>query len=286
MKFLGWVLRFVLRLSIGFLIGGFLSVLLIQSAPGFGVDERELDPSLSEATRAKLRQDLVEPGVWRSYAHYLKGALHGDFGLSASLNTPVNQLLAERAPVTAMAVGTGLVWGWIIAFPMAAASVVWRRSTILLISPSILLLCVPAGLMAIYFFLAGLPVAGVIAAAIGPKVFTYLRQLLTESGQRPHVLGATARGVRSWRVFWLHRVVPIAPEIFSLLGISVTIGLGAAIPAEALCDSAGLGQLAWKAALARDTAPLLATTWLITAVAFTANTLGAAVANSGRTWRE
>jgi len=80
--------------------------------------------------------------------------------------------------------------------------------------------------------------------------------------------------------------VPIAPEIFSLLGVSVTIGLGAAIPAEALCDSAGLGQLAWKAALARDTAPLLAATWLITAVAFTANTLGAAVANSGRTWRE
>jgi peptide/nickel transport system permease protein len=34
------------------------------------------------------------------------------------------------------------------------------------------------------------------------------------------------------------------------------LGFGAAIPIEALCDVPGVGQLAWKAALARDL-PLL-----------------------------
>ena len=279
------LLGFIARLSLGLLLGGCLSTLLVRFAPGFGVDERELDPSLSEATRARFRDESTGPGVWSTYGQYLRGALHGDFGYSSSLNTPVSQLVADRAPVTARAVAGGLALAWIFALPLAIASVLWRTVTVPLVAGSVLLLCLPVGLVAVYFFLMGLPAAGVIAAGAGPKVFTYLRQLLNASGQRPHVLGARARGVRPWRVLLLHEMVPIAPEVLSLLGVTVVTALGAAIPAEALCDSPGLGQLAWKAAVARDTAPLLAMTWLMTGVAFTANTLGAALADSGRKWR-
>src|ERR1019366_7542070 len=171
MPFMRRVAHFVLRLSLGLLIGGFLSVLLVRHSPGFGVDERELDPSLSEGARARIRANSIEPGMWKSYTHYVIGALQGDFGVSSSLNLPVRQLLVDRVPVTAKIVAEGLVWAWMLAFPMAAASVVWRSSTIPLIAPSIALLCIPSGLMAICFFLAGLPVSGVIAAGIGPKVF-------------------------------------------------------------------------------------------------------------------
>jgi len=282
----GWILRFLSRLTLGLLIGGFLSMLLVRFAPGFGVDERELDPTLSEATRARIRSGAGQSGVWRSYASYIGGALHGDLGMSSSLNTPVNQLMADRAPVTAKVVAAGLGLAWMIALPLAVVTVFWRASAIPLVAANVLLLCLPVGLVAVYFFLIGLPATGVIAAGVGPKVFIYTRQLLTSSERRPHVLGAIARGVRPWRVFWLHRVVPIAPEVLALLGVSVTIALGTAIPAEALCDSPGLGQLAWKAAVARDTAPLLAMTWLMTTVALVANSLGGAVTSSGRTWRE
>jgi len=280
------ILRFLSRLGLGLLIGGFLTLLLVRFAPGFGVDERELDPALSEATRTRIRNQAEQRSIWRSYANYVEGALHGDFGTSSSLNTPVRQLLADRAPVTANAVATGLALAWIIALPLAALTVVWKACEIPFMAANVLLLCLPAGLVAVYFFLMGLPSTGVIAAGVAPKVFIYSREMLIASERRPHVLGAIARGVHPWRVLWLHRVMPAAPEVLALLGVSVTIALGTAIPAEALCDSPGLGQLAWKAAVSRDLAPLLAITWLMTVVAFTANAFGAAVTSSQRTWRE
>jgi len=280
------ILLFFLRLGLGLLIGGFLTLMLVRFAPGFGVDERELDPALSEARRASIRNQAEPVSLWRSYSTYVQGALRGDLGTSSSLNTTVRQLLIDRGPVTASTVAAGLGLAWMIALPLAAFTVVWKACEIPLIAANILLLCLPAGLIAVYFFLIGLPSTGVIAAGVVPKVFVYSRQMLIASEQRPHVLGALARGVHPWRVFWLHRVMPAAPELLALLGVSVTIALGTAIPAEALCGSPGLGQLAWKAAVSRDVAPLLAITWLLTLVAFTANAVGSAIKDSKKAWRE
>ena len=50
-------------------------------------------------------------------------------------------------------------------------------------------------------------------------------------------------------------------------GVTVSIAFGAAIPVEVVCDYPGLGQLAWKAALARDV-PLLVNLTLIIALVF------------------
>ena len=52
---------------------------------------------------------------------------------------------------------------------------------------------------------------------------------------------------------------------------SVSIALGAAIPVEALCGLAGVGQLAWQAALARDLPLLTNLTILVTLVTLLAN---------------
>ena len=54
--------------------------------------------------------------------------------------------------------------------------------------------------------------------------------------------------------------------MLALAGVSVVMAFGAAIPVETLCDVPGLGQLAWKAATARDL-PLLVTLTLMMAVA-------------------
>jgi peptide/nickel transport system permease protein len=52
----------------------------------------------------------------------------------------------------------------------------------------------------------------------------------------------------------------------------VSIAIGAAIPIEALCGLAGIGQLAWQAALARDLPLLVNITVLVTLVTLLANT--------------
>ena len=281
-----WVLRFAIRLGLGLLLGGFLSLLLVRCAPGFGVDERDLDPTLSEASHKAIHATADKSSVWNAYATRLQAAVHGDLGYSQSLNAPVSQLIAERGWLTARSVAWGLALAWALGLPLAVISVVSRGSNLVLLPASTLLLCLPLGLVAVYFFLIGLPVIGVIAVGVAPKIFMYTRQLLIESGRRPHVFGAAARGVAAWRVFCVHRTLSILPELLSLFGVSITIALGAAIPAEALCDSPGLGQLAWKACIARDMAPLLAITWLLTAVAFSANALSGSFDRTAKTWRE
>jgi len=51
-----------------------------------------------------------------------------------------------------------------------------------------------------------------------------------------------------------------------LAGVSLGVAFGAAIPIEVLCDLPSIGQLAWKAALARDLPVLVSLTIVVAAV--------------------
>ncbi|MFZ0396306.1 MAG: hypothetical protein WCF17_07435 [Terracidiphilus sp.] len=53
------------------------------------------------------------------------------------------------------------------------------------------------------------------------------------------------------------------------------------IPLEALCDSPGIGQLAWQAALSRDLPLLVNLTMLFTLVTLGANLAADLIANAG-----
>jgi peptide/nickel transport system permease protein len=53
----------------------------------------------------------------------------------------------------------------------------------------------------------------------------------------------------------------------------VTLAFGASIPIEALSDSPGMGQLAWRAALGRDVPVLVTVTLLLTAVTVFSNVI-------------
>ena len=55
----------------------------------------------------------------------------------------------------------------------------------------------------------------------------------------------------------------------------------ASIPAEALCDSPGIGQLAWTAALGRDLPLLVTLTLLVAAVTLMTNFLAETLSSGG-----
>src|SRR5207249_62703 len=92
---------------------------------------------------------------------------------------------------------------------------------------------------------------------------------------QPHVLAARARGLGSGAILLRHVVPLAAPPLLALLGVSFAISFGAAIPIEALCDSPGLGQLAWHAALSRDLPLIVNVTLIVALVMLVANSLAA-----------
>ncbi|MCU1275678.1 MAG: binding-protein-dependent transport system inner rane component [Bryobacterales bacterium] len=249
--------------------------MLVRYAPGFGVDERELDARFSQETIRRLREEsgAVGQGIVSYYLHYVARALTGDLGVSTGFQRPVAALIAERFPKTLCSVGAGLACGWTAGMLLALAGVAIAHPgfDFLTGAATALLLCVPSAVMAFAFVLAGKLETGsaaamVIALVILPRVFRYARSILGRIASAPYVFMALARGTGRLRLIWVHVLRPAWPSLFALLAVSVSMALGAAIPVEVICDSPGLGHLAWQAALKRDLPLLIDITLLISLV--------------------
>jgi peptide/nickel transport system permease protein len=247
---------------------------LVRFATGFGVDESELDPRRSASIINAMRQaDGEAQNIFSFYMFYLTRMIHGDFGASRTLNRPVAQLIAERAPETLTSVSLGVFLAWTLGVGMAIY-VTMSRSAVIDTATSIIagaLLCIPAAATALLFVILRVPARLVVGIVILPKVFRYERNLLLRTASLPHVLTARAKGLANARVLCWHILPNIAPQLLALAGISVSMAFGASIPLEVICDLPGIGQLAWKAALGRDLYLLVNLTMIVTLVTLLAN---------------
>jgi peptide/nickel transport system permease protein len=266
--------RHLAALVVTVLLGGFLGATLVRLAPGFGVQESDFNAQLSaEARQALHQQDAGERNVARYYLHYLGGLLHGDLGYSRSMDRPVSELLKDRLPETAESIAVGVAGGWLLGLALALPAT-WKRSPLYSTSAGIvsgIFLCIPSAVLALLFLVIGSPGRIAIALVIFPKVFRYARNMLIRTYAMPHVLTAKARGIGSARILGRHVLPNIAAPMLALAGVTVSIALSAAIPIEVVCDSPGLGQLAWKAALSRDVPLLVNLTLIIAVVTVVAN---------------
>ena len=271
---LGRIARHGLTILATVFIGGLLSAALVRFAPGFDADEAELDPHLNSESLQALRQTRVEQhNLVRFYLHSVQRAVHGDLGTSISLGQPVTRLLRDRAPLTLRLVGVGflLSWATVLALSLSAA---WLRAFAYDTFATILsgtLLCIPAAVLALLSVLWNVPGALAIALIIAPHDYRYARNLLAKAYSLPHIVTARAKGLSELRILFWHVVPVVGRQLLAVAGVSVSLAVGAAIPVEALCGLAGVGQLAWQAALARDLPLLMNITILVTLVTLLAN---------------
>src|SRR5713226_718571 len=90
------------------LLGGLLSATLVRLAPGFDVDERQLDPHLNAQSLQALHDAKQhDRNIVRFYLSYMNHALHGDLGTSLALGQPVRTLLHDRIPLTVRLLSSG-----------------------------------------------------------------------------------------------------------------------------------------------------------------------------------
>ncbi len=256
------------------LLGGLLSATLVRLAPGFDVDEQQLNPRLNAESVRTLRETRLEQhNIFRFYFHSLQRAVHGDLGTSLSLGQPVSHLLRERAPLTLRLVSIGLLLSWAAALALALSAAWLRMSAYDALTTVVsgTFLCIPAAVLALLSVLWNAPGALAIALVVFPRVYRYTRNLLAKAHALPHVITARAKGLTELRILFWHVVPVVGPQLVAVAGVSVSIAIGAAIPVEALCGLAGVGELAWQAALARDLPLLMNLTILVTLVTLLAN---------------
>ena len=254
--------------------GGLLSATLARYAPGFGTDERQLDARLSgESIQAIRSASSEERSIVSYYVGWLRRAVHGDLGTSRSLQRPVRELLAERGAVTLRIVGAGLAVAWLVAVSLILvtwllhSAAVERACTV----GSGLMLCLPAGAVALLLILFDGPGFLALALVVFPKVHRYLSDLVRATAGMPHIVAAKAKGIGEARILLWHIVPVIRREVLALAGVSVGLAVSAAIPVEALCGIPGAGQLAWQSALARDLPVLINVSLVVIAFTVLAN---------------
>ena len=259
----------MLRVAAVMLMASFAGAMLMRIAPGFSSDDQELNSGLSSQSIQAIRKaHLMDADIPHFYAGYVASLIHGDLGTSRSLNQPVKDLLRERLPTTLGNLAFALAVGWLLGLALAIAALVWDTPALTFLANGLsgTFISTPAAALALVFLLLRWPPVFAAALLIFPKIYRYAQNLLQQSSEMPHVLTARAKGAGPWRILAWH-VAPIAfPQLIALVGVSISIGIGVLLPIEVVSDVAGIGQLAWHAAQARDLPLLVNLTMVVTFV--------------------
>jgi peptide/nickel transport system permease protein len=257
----------IARLLGTMLLAGLLGATLVRVAPGFGFDAAALDPNLSEQSRAAIRQQHeAERNIFTFYFSYISSLARGEWGTSISLNQPVRDLVRDRLPVTVRTMGYSIVIGWLLAVVIAGLIEVTRSKSLILLSTvsNAGLLSAPAAVLALLCLMFRWPPTIAITAIVFAYLFSYATSVFRDHFSRPHVLSAMARGAGKMRLLCVHVFSSAAPELLTLLGLSVATAFAAALPIEVISDTPGIGQLAWQGALGRDVRLVITLTMLVT----------------------
>ena len=278
------------RLGQGFLVlfgVSVLSFLLAEAAPGSVFDEVKLDPRISAATVAAMRDryglDRSLPG---KYFDWLRSIPRGELGFSVAYNSPVGPLLWPRARNTLLLTVTATVLAWLIAVPVgtwaASRKGGWADGAVagattalvsvpdLLLGLGLLLLAVRSGyfstggMVSIGFSELGpwervkdivshflLPVTALTLINV-PVLVRHVRASLIDVLQAPFIHAARAAGIPERRLLFRHALRAAANPLISLLGLSVAALLSASLVVETIMSWPGLGPLLIEAVAARD----------------------------------
>ena len=268
----------ILLIPLWMFLAGLGGATLLEWAPGAGFDEREMDPRFDSTSLALIRATRLQQdrGVAEYYGAFLTHAARGDFGTSATFGRPVSELLRGRVGETARLAMGGLALAWIASLGFAGAWLAtgWNWLDRLAMAGGSLVLAVPAAVVGILFLHGRWPVSMALGLVLFPRLYSYLPHILEQALGLPHIWLAVAKGLPRWTRARRHVIPHALPALLPVVGLSVSMALGAAVPLEVLCDRPGIGQLAWQSATGRDLPVLVALTWLVAGVTLVANAAG------------
>jgi peptide/nickel transport system permease protein len=243
-----------------------LSFVLLEVAPGDFLGEARLNPQLSPATLAALREQYgLNKSLPEKYLYWLGSVAKGDFGISFAYNLPVSALLWPRVRKTLQLTVASLVLSWSIALPLGVWTASARKGLVdravslsisaLLATPDLVLACF-ALLLAIrarvYHSESPLiPVAVLVLGAL-PLLLRHVRAALIDVAHEPFARAARSNGIGGVQL-WCRCLLPVAANpLISLFGLSVAGLLSSSLLVEVFLGWPGVGPLFVEAIAQRD----------------------------------
>ena len=262
--------RFQRLISTPFVLLGF-SFLAFMLPEFQGVDQAratlyartaEADPTEDALDAISEELGLDDPLLIR-YARYLGDLMTGDFGQSNISRTAVWPQVWSATKVSATIVGTAISLAIAVSSVLgviaAAARDRWPDRTITAMSRILVAIPVHVATPLLVYVIAlqlGLtPTSGwgspqhlilpVTALAIGPTALfsQVVRSEMLDTLEQPYIRTARAKGLRPWRVIWVHAARVSLVGVLTLGSLFVAGLLGGAVIVEVILGVPGLGRL-------------------------------------------
>ncbi|MCP3764381.1 ABC transporter permease [Domibacillus sp. A3M-37] len=228
---------------------------------------------VTDADQAKLRSSLgFDQPIYVQYVQWMTGVVQLDLGTSYMSGKPVWNEIAARLPITIQLTFGALLVMVCLSVPLGILSARYPGKwpdqigrIFALVGASI-----PSfwlGLMLIYVFafkLQLLPSTGMgsfsqmvlpsitLGFSLAAVYARLLRAGLIESLSQDYIQAGRARGVKEWRLLWLHAFRAALLPVITVFGLSLGSLLGGAVVIEILFSWPGLGSMAVEAIFSRD----------------------------------
>lgn len=270
------MVTFILRRTVYAVVLLFIASLIIfygmRLAPGNPGDVL-LNPlnriGLIEGLRHKL---FLDRPLWEQYFIFIHNLFTGQPGVSLFSGEPITNIIRQAGLNTLKLGFTAAILTYATAIPLGVLAAwkrntVWDQSTMLL---AVLGMGIPNFFLAILLiqlfgiYLKWLPIAGsddpttiilpavVLAAEAMAVNLRLVRSSVLEELTRDYVRTLYAKGIKEWRIMWVHALRNALPPVIALAGIMLRTLLGYTLIVEVIFRWPGLGQTLVNAVLQRD----------------------------------
>ncbi|MFQ5512044.1 MAG: ABC transporter permease [Candidatus Krumholzibacteriia bacterium] len=301
--------RFVLRRTVHAVILVFITLtaafFILRLAPGDPVHRYyspDIDPRVMETVRHRLGLDQPLP---IQYAKTVRSFLVGDFGVSIHQRRPVSRILAETIPRTLQLTGFALLVQVLLGMGLGMLSATRRGSPLDRTASvaSLVFYSLPSfyfAFLLVFLFalkLHWLPAAGmfsvhpqtppvfadrlrhmilpvtVLAVGSAAALARYARGSLLDVLHEEYIRTARAKGLSERHVVWKHALRNAAPQLLTVVGLSVPFLLTGAVVVEKVFGWPGMGSLMVDAIFARDYPVVLAASFVSAVMVIAGNLL-------------
>src|SRR5262245_19275128 len=293
-----YIVRRLLALIPTLFFASLIVFVTVRLIPGSVIDLMlsQNDISADKFSRDQLVAALgLDKPMWEQYGRWLGAILlHGDFGRSLWLTTPVAELLASRLPVTFQLGLMAMMVALTVAIPIGAYSAMRQDTAGDYIgrSFSILMLAVPSfwlGTMVMVFpsiwwvgspriafvpfrerpleNLAHLIVPAIIlGTSLSAVTMRLTRTMMLEVLRQDYIRTAWAKGLNEKLIVTRHAPRNALIPVVTLIGIQAPLLIGGAVIMEQIFVIPGMGLLLLDAVTQRDY-PIITGVFLIVGVA-------------------
>lgn len=265
-----------------------ITFFIMHAVPGGPFNKEK---ALSQATIDALnaRYNLDKP-LMTQFFLYLKGLLHGDFGVSLKNGREITAIIGESFPIScklgllavAVAIVCGTVFGSIAALMRNKLPdrIIIFLSTLFTAVPSfvlatllLLVFCIKLGWVQVWSATSTSYVLPVIALAAYPMAYTtrLAKTSMLDALSQDYIRTAKAKGVAKWRIIFKHALRNSLIPVITYAGPEIAYIITGSMVVETVFTIGGLGSKFVSSITNRDYTLIMAVTIFLASLMVVAN---------------